>query len=508
MYPGALATTIPATLGRYELLLPVARGGMGQVWAARLRGARGFNKLVAIKTVLPMAGAEGRLESMLLEEARIAALIHHPNVVQTLELGEHENTLYLVMEWVDGEPLSFLFDRVQETGAFPLHVAVNLVGQTLLGLHAAHELTDESGAPLGVVHRDVSPHNVLVSHSGVAKLVDFGIAKATKKGTSTTQTGEVKGKFSYMAPEQIRSETVDRRADVFAAGILLYTLTTGQHPFQSDNAAGLIQSIASSDPPPRPSFSIPMYSRTLEAVVMKALEKDVNVRFQTAADMLAALRRAVPAAFVAGFETQVRDFLMSTAGDRVAQRREALRRAQLAADARSPGDSTKIGSFGPGQSASSLRAMSIDTPSVEQPSVSTNVSERISVETPAHAARPRSRKALSVALQVSAVLACIFVLFRVVARLDNTARRAAASNGAPHAASPELRPAALPTASSAPAPQASTVPAPAPSATASSSRQGDPSQAAAPTASLRKAGSAAPKDRRPQKKPRELMSPY
>src|SRR6187551_1389899 len=199
----------PQTLGRYELLTAVARGGMGQVWAGRLRGARGFNKLVAIKTLLPMPGSEGRLESMLLEEARIAALIHHPNVVQTLELGEHESTLYLVMEWVDGEPLSFIMNRAEERGRMPLGIGVNLVGQTLRGLDAAHELTDEAGAALGVVHRDVSPHNVLVTYSGVAKLVDFGIAKATNQGSSSTQTGEVKGKFSCMAPEQIRCESVD-----------------------------------------------------------------------------------------------------------------------------------------------------------------------------------------------------------------------------------------------------------------------------------------------------------
>jgi len=186
-------------LGRYELLAAVARGGMGQVWVGRLRGARGFQKLVAVKTLLAVRGDDERMERMLLEEARIASLVQHANVVQTLELGEHDGTLYLVMEWVDGDSLSYLRTCAEQRGGFPIAMAVNLVAQTLRGLQAAHELKDESGTPLGVVHRDVSPHNVLVSYSGVAKLLDFGIAKAMNQPTSATETGEIKGKFAYMA---------------------------------------------------------------------------------------------------------------------------------------------------------------------------------------------------------------------------------------------------------------------------------------------------------------------
>lgn len=354
--------TAPQTLGRYELLIAVARGGMGQVWAGRLRGARGFNKLVAIKTLLPAPGSEGRLESMLLEEARIAALIHHPNVVQTHELGEHESTLYLVMEWVDGESLSFIVNRAEERGGMPLPIAVNLAAQTLLGLHAAHELTDETGALLGVVHRDVSPHNVLVTFSGVAKLVDFGIAKATNQSSSATEAGEVKGKFSYMAPEQVRCEDVDRRADVFALGILLYTLTAGRHPFKSKHPAGVLHKITSDDPAPRPSLFNPSYSPALESVVMKALEKRPEQRWSSAQEMFAALQGAVPEAFTPDIELQVKDYLTRLVGDRATGRREALRRAQVAADARTGSGQHLALGLGPSQSASSLRALSIDTP--------------------------------------------------------------------------------------------------------------------------------------------------
>src|SRR5688572_29692416 len=168
-------------LGRYELLLPIAKGGMAQVWAARLRGSRGFQKWVAIKTILPDVIDNTRMERMFLEEAQLASQIHHPNVVGTLELGEHEGTLYLVMEWVDGEPLNQVMAKAAGSGGLPLPIAVNLIGQACQGLYAAHELRDDAGVLVGLVHRDVSPQNLLVSFSGTAKLVDFGIAKATAR---------------------------------------------------------------------------------------------------------------------------------------------------------------------------------------------------------------------------------------------------------------------------------------------------------------------------------------
>lgn len=362
MSHGHPSAAIPRSLGRYEILAPIARGGMGQVWVGRLRGARGFNKLVAIKTLLPLEGSEGRLETMLLEEARIAALIHHANVVQTLELGEHESTLYLVMEWVDGESLSLIFNRAQEGGGIPLAIAVHWIAQTLRGLHAAHELTDETGRSLGVVHRDVSPPNVLVTYLGVAKLMDFGIAKATNQDSSSTQTGEVKGKVSYMAPEQIRCEFVDRRADIFSMGIMLYLLTTGRHPFKSENPAGVLHKITSEEPAPRPSLLFPGYSSTLEAIVMKALQKLPENRWQNAQEMLGALERVVPQAFAPGLETQIMEFMTALVGDRAAQRREIVYRAQIAADSRSSQSSGGhlALSLGSAQSASSLRALSVD----------------------------------------------------------------------------------------------------------------------------------------------------
>src|SRR6185503_13637183 len=322
-------------LGRYQLLVAVARGGMGQVWLARLQGARGFNKVVAIKTLLPNEAERARLEAMLAEEARLASLIQHANVVHTIELGEHDGMLYLVMEWVEGEPLSYLQARAQQEGGMPLSVSVALVAQVLSGLHAAHELHDDSG-PLGVVHRDVSPHNILVTYDGVAKLLDFGIAKATHQPTGNTDTGEIKGKFSYMAPEQILGNAVDRRCDVFAAGIVLYALATGRHPFKHQNTAQVIHAITGPEPVPPASTIVPGFPAELEQVLLKALDKDPNKRWASAEEFRTALELAMPDAFSDVGRMALRAFIEQTVGERKTARREAVRRAQQAADNAEP----------------------------------------------------------------------------------------------------------------------------------------------------------------------------
>ena len=359
-----MSDTANQILGRYQLLVAIARGGMGQVWLARLRGARGFSKLVAVKTLLPDQQERARLEGMLAEEARLASLIQHANVVRTLELGEHEGMLYLVMEWVDGEPLGFVLDRAGERGGMPLGVAVQLVSQVLSGLHAAHELSDESG-PLGVVHRDVSPHNILVTYEGVAKLLDFGIAKATAQTSSNTEAGEVKGKFSYMAPEQILGADVDRRCDVFATGIVLYQLTTGRHPFKRHNTAAIIHAITRDDPVAPPSTLIEDFPIELERVLLKALEKDVEKRWSSAEEMRAALAQALPDAFNDAGRSELRDFMERVVGDRKVARREAVRRAQLRADSHEGPSGERKALQVSAQSASSLRAISISQPAPE-----------------------------------------------------------------------------------------------------------------------------------------------
>ncbi|MCA9647064.1 MAG: serine/threonine protein kinase, partial [Myxococcales bacterium] len=163
------------TLGRYEFLVPIAQGGMAAVWAARLHGTRGFSKTVAIKTMLPTISDDPMFEQMFLDEATIASNIRHPNVVQIQDLGEQNDILYLVMEWVDGEPLSAIRRAAAKEGGIPRNIAVRIVADACAGLHAAHELKDETGEPLGLVHRDISPQNILLTFDGQVKIVDFGV---------------------------------------------------------------------------------------------------------------------------------------------------------------------------------------------------------------------------------------------------------------------------------------------------------------------------------------------
>jgi serine/threonine-protein kinase len=377
---------------------------MGQVWLGRLQGARGFHKLVAVKTLLAAPDEAGRFEGMLLEEARIASLIHHANVVQTIELGEDDGTLYLVMEWVDGEPLSHVLAKAQERGGIPLGVAANLIAQLLRGLHAAHELCDDSGAPLGVVHRDVSPHNVLVTYSGIAKLLDFGIAKATKRTSGHTASGEVKGKFAYMAPEQVLGTGMDRRTDLFAAGIMLYTMTAGRHPFKHHNDAGVLHGITSESPAPPPSRFKPDYPPALEAVVMKAIEKHVEKRFATAEEMRHALEQAVHAALPTG-DAQTGTFIGGLLAENAVARREAVRRTLVRVDAATPGTGGPL-YVASGQSAGSLGALAVDrhrTGSGVSQVVSGQTVQRVDSKIPLRRSRSRYRAALLAAVAVAGV---------------------------------------------------------------------------------------------------------
>jgi eukaryotic-like serine/threonine-protein kinase len=318
-------------LGRYQLLLPIARGGMGQVWAARRVGSRGTEGLVAIKTLLPSHEDSEQLQAMLRSEARLASQIRHPNVAETLELGEERGTFYLVMEWVEGEPLEQILRAARSMGGIPIAVAVDLIVQGLRGLHAAHEAHDDKGRLLGLVHRDISPQNLLVTYTGKVKLVDFGVAKATHRMSQPTAVGEVKGKFAYMAPEQVQGERLDARADVFAMGIVLYRITTGKHPFKSDNPAATIRNILSDGTVP-PSHVVPGYSPLLEKVVLKALARDRTERFASAREMMEALEAAFPPAERLEGERETERLVRRLFESRIAERAMAMHAAIRHAD--------------------------------------------------------------------------------------------------------------------------------------------------------------------------------
>jgi eukaryotic-like serine/threonine-protein kinase len=322
------------TVGRYEFLVPIAQGGMAAVWAARLKGTRGFSKNVAVKMMLPTISDDPQFEQMFLDEAQIASRIRHPNVCEILDLGEQDDLLYLVMEWVDGEPLSNIRRAAAKREGIPRPIAVKIVADAAAGLHAAHELKDEDGTTVGIVHRDISPQNVLITFDGVVKIVDFGVAKASGRTSESTSAGQIKGKPPYMSPEQALGQEVDRRTDVFALGIILYQLTTGKHPFRGESDVVTLQNIVSDRPIIPPRAYDREYPKPLEAVVMKALERDPDKRFHSSAELEAALDRVFPPTVARVRTEDVGRFVSSMLGERGEERRAALRDAIKQADER------------------------------------------------------------------------------------------------------------------------------------------------------------------------------
>ena len=312
-------------LGRYELLLPIAQGGMATVWAARQRGSRGFQKTVAIKTMLPTLSEDPQFEQMFLDEAALAAKIHHPNVCEILDLGEQDEILYIVMEWIDGEALSVIHKASRKNQAqVPVRLTLRMLAQASSGLHAAHELKDENDIPLQLVHRDVSPQNILVTYDGIVKLVDFGVAKAMGRAGGETSSGQLKGKVPYMSPEQARGGIVDRRTDVFAMGIVLYKMATGLHPFMGDNDLLTMKNIISRPLLP-PRVKNPSFPAEVEQVLLKCLQKDPEKRYQTMAELATAIDRAASSLKVG--EEDLGTYVRTLMGERGAKRRAAVRDA-------------------------------------------------------------------------------------------------------------------------------------------------------------------------------------
>ena len=280
------------TLGRYEILTPVAQGGMAAVWAARMVGSRGFQKIVAIKTMLPGLSDDAEFEAMFLDEARLASRIRHPHVAEILDLGDEDGMLYIVMEWVDGETLFVLNRSAKEKGGFPLPLLLRLLSSICAGLHAAHELRDDEGRSLGLVHRDVNPANIMISYDGIVKIVDFGVAKATARVSTTRVPGMLKGKAHYMSPEQVLGEPIDRRADIFSLGILMYVMITGRHPFKAESDKQTMENIVSAIPVAITDL-VPSVRPDFEAIVTRALEKNPNARFADCAEMQRALDQSL-----------------------------------------------------------------------------------------------------------------------------------------------------------------------------------------------------------------------
>ena len=306
-------------MGRYYLHDEIASGGMASIHIGRLQGPVGFSRTVAIKRLHAQFAKDPEFVSMFLDEARLAARVQHPNVVSTIDVIALGGELFLVMEYIAGETLSRLERVLAQSGSrLPLRVALGIMTDALYGLHAAHEATSEHGEPLEIVHRDVSPHNVIVGKDGVARVLDFGIAKAASR-VQITRDGQVKGKLAYMAPEQLRRKRVDRRTDVFAASIVLWEALTGKRLFKADDEGGTVTGILF-DPIPVPSSVAPGIPKDIDAIVRKGLERDPDARFATALEMASALEGASSIARPA----EIGAYVQGIAGDVLASRAQRI----------------------------------------------------------------------------------------------------------------------------------------------------------------------------------------
>ncbi len=286
-------THVGATLGPYELVAELGSGGMATLYLAERTGPAGFSRPVAVKIVHPEHAEDPAFVRMFLDEARLSARVQHPNVVYVEELGEQDGLHYMVMEYVDGVTLAdVLASLAGKRQALPLDIAVTIAAQVADGLHGAHESTDEHGRPLGLVHRDVSPQNILLSSRGHVKVIDFGIARAAGRLTST-ERGALKGKIAYMAPEQLRGQIVDRRSDIFTLGTLRWEMLTMRRLFHSQKELQTIQKIRNAEVE-APSTYRPDLPEALDQVLLRALARERDDRFQTAHAFRRALLLAYP----------------------------------------------------------------------------------------------------------------------------------------------------------------------------------------------------------------------
>jgi eukaryotic-like serine/threonine-protein kinase len=312
-------------LGNYELLLRAGRGGMAAVWVARERAVTSKDdRLVAVKVMLTELADENEFIKMFLDEVRLVRSIRHPNVVDVYDVGEHDGMMWMAMEWVEGESLHTVIAEAGKRRAIPPELAVRIIADAAAGLHAAHELRDLDGSLRGVVHRDISPHNILIGTNGIVKLVDFGVAKAVGRISEATRAGQLKGKFGYMSPEQALGKGVDRRSDIFSLGIVLFELTTSRRLFRGEHDIETLRLVISGAIP-KPTAIDGKYPAELERIVLKALERNVSARYQTAAELEHDLRAYLKAERLIVPQSGVAGILKRVLGDRIEQRRKAVR---------------------------------------------------------------------------------------------------------------------------------------------------------------------------------------
>ncbi|MFU8804285.1 MAG: serine/threonine protein kinase, partial [Bradymonadaceae bacterium] len=274
-----MMTETTRQLGRYELFRRIAKGGMGEIYLAKTRGAGGFEKTIIIKTILPHLAEEEEFVTKFLDEGHIVTNLTHGNIVPVFDMGEEDGEYFMAMEYVPGRDLRAILKELQKMGrTMPVDLAIHFTAEVCKGLGYAHRKADEQGQPLLIVHRDVSPSNVLISREGEVKVIDFGIARAAGR-LSKTVSGRIQGKFSYMSPEQALGKPVDHRGDVFSTGVVLYEMLTGVRPFEGDTDLETLDRVRQCEFDP-PGVLNPEVDEELDVIVTRALAKDRDDRYQ------------------------------------------------------------------------------------------------------------------------------------------------------------------------------------------------------------------------------------
>jgi serine/threonine-protein kinase len=314
-----------ASIGRYQIVGHLATGGMAEILLGRLDGPSGFERIVVVKRILPHLARARAFIDMFLDEARLLAEVRHPNVVHVHELGDEDGELFLVMEYIDGESIAGLLKRLwsrdEELGPA---LAAHLIAEACAGLHAAHELRGPDGTPRALVHRDVSPQNVMITYAGQVKVLDFGIAHANDR-LARTQAGYVKGRCEYMSPEQCLGQPLDRRSDIFSLGVLLYELSANRRLFKRSNELATLKAITE-EPIRPPSSAVSGYPPSLEAICLRALARNRDDRYATAADMRSELAHELGAG--AASADALGRLMQRIFSDRIAEKNEVLARVR------------------------------------------------------------------------------------------------------------------------------------------------------------------------------------
>ena len=406
-----------STLGHYELLTRLGRGGMASVWVAREKApVSGRQRLVAVKAMLPELARHSDFRAMFLEEGQIVRAIDHPNVVKVHEVSEDRGILYMAMEWVEGDSLRTVIKEAKRRRAIPAEMAVKIIADTAAGLHAAHELRGWDGELRNIVHCDVSPHNILVGLDGQAKLVDFGVANATAHSVMDAED-KIKGKFGYMSPEQASAGKVDRRSDVFALGIVLFELTTGERLFKGDNPAHTLD-LVKNGRIPAPKEIYEKYPDGLAAIVKRALARNVSERYQTAAEFRDALEQYLKSEHIMVSPAGVGQLVKRVLGSRIEQQRQALREALTVADGTVANGLVPDQSAAPERSTSGVSSARFGSPSEPPTSTSQFSSSRTGTPRPQTLESNEPRKAgfLPLFAAVGGIAAAASAIFWVTHR--------------------------------------------------------------------------------------------